>query len=137
MLIILQNHILQNIVSSAPSSPQYKYAVNSTIIQHLSDPSPTSTSQTTQTHSSAPATQLAANEADLRDADVPIRGGASDERSSGERSNGAQPTKGRRGLHSAIGAYWNNETDGMWSYKFEGGDKSGMDVVISVIWVAV
>ena len=47
------------------------------------------------------------------------------------------PEKGRRGMHSATGAYWNNETDGMWSYKWEGGQGKGMDVVISVIWVAV
>ncbi|KAI5844119.1 Tctex-1 [Tricharina praecox] len=42
--------------------------------------------------------------------------------------------QGRRGMHSAQGAYWNNETDGMWSFKF---DSKAMDVVISVIWVAV
>lgn len=41
---------------------------------------------------------------------------------------------GRRGMHSACGAYWNNEKDGMWSYKYE---TKGMDVVISVIWIAV
>jgi len=40
-------------------------------------------------------------------------------------------------MHSATGAYWNNETDGMWSFKYEGGDKRGMDVVVSIIWVAV
>lgn len=37
-------------------------------------------------------------------------------------------------MHSAQGAYWNNENDGMWSFKF---DSKGMDVVISVIWIAV
>lgn len=26
---------------------------------------------------------------------------------------------GRRGMHSACGAYWNNERDGMWSFKYE------------------
>jgi len=41
---------------------------------------------------------------------------------------------GRRGMHSACGAYWNNEKDGMWSFKFEAKD---MDVVISVIWIAL
>ena len=24
-------------------------------------------------------------------------------------------------MHSASGAYWNNERDGMWSFKWEGG----------------
>lgn len=38
-------------------------------------------------------------------------------------------------MHSATGAYWNNETDGIWTYKWDGVDKSGCDVVISVIWV--
>ncbi|TGZ82640.1 hypothetical protein EX30DRAFT_339915 [Ascodesmis nigricans] len=41
---------------------------------------------------------------------------------------------GRRGMHSAIGAYWNNERDGMWSWKFE---HQVVDVVVSVVWVHV
>ncbi|OCK86820.1 uncharacterized protein K441DRAFT_701716 [Cenococcum geophilum 1.58] len=85
------NTILKSLISetsSGPTSqPSFKYAVNSTIIQHLS-PVP---------GSSEP---------------VPV---------------------GRRGMHSAVGAYWNNEKDGMWSFKYEGGDKKGMDIVISVI----
>jgi dynein light chain Tctex-type 1 len=44
---------------------------------------------------------------------------------------------GRRGMHSAAGAYWNNEKDGMWSYKYEGGEAKGMDVVLMVMWVAM
>ena len=40
-------------------------------------------------------------------------------------------------MHSATGAFWNTSTDGMWSYKWEGGEAKGMDVVISIIWVAV
>ncbi|TKA64760.1 hypothetical protein B0A49_07971 [Cryomyces minteri] len=44
---------------------------------------------------------------------------------------------GRRGMHSATGAYWDNERDGMWSFKYEGGEAKGMDVVISLIWVAI
>lgn len=43
----------------------------------------------------------------------------------------------RRGMHSATGAYWNTEKDGMWSYKYEGGEARGFDVVICVIWMAV
>ena len=90
-----QNTILKSLISetsSGPTSqPSFKYAVNSTIIQHLS-PVP---------GSSEP---------------VPV---------------------GRRGMHSAVGAYWNNEKDGMWSFKYEGGDQKGMDIVISVMWVAI
>jgi hypothetical protein len=44
---------------------------------------------------------------------------------------------GRRGMHSAAGAYWNNEKDGMWSFKYEGGEKRGMDVVVMVMWVGL
>jgi hypothetical protein len=44
---------------------------------------------------------------------------------------------GRRGMHSASGAYWNNEKDGMWSFKYEGGEGKGMDIVVSVMWIAV
>ncbi len=39
-------------------------------------------------------------------------------------------------MHSATGAYWNNERDGMWSYKYEEEGK-GFDVVISVIWISI
>lgn len=90
-----QNTILKSLISetsSGPTSqPSFKYAVNSTIIQHLS----------------------------------PVPG-----------SSEPGPV-GRRGMHSAVGAYWNNEKDGMWSFKYEGGDKKGMDIVISVMWVAI
>ena len=44
---------------------------------------------------------------------------------------------GRRGMHSASGAYWNNERDGMWSFKYEGGEGKGMDIVVSVMWIGV
>jgi hypothetical protein len=44
-----------------------------------------------------------------------------------------KPHVGRRGMHSATGAYWNDKTDGMWSFKYEGGENKGLDVVISVI----
>lgn len=55
----------------------------------------------------------------------------------GVKGEGVEPGRGRRGMHSATGAYWNEETDGMWSFKWEGGEGRGMDVVVSVIWVAV
>lgn len=54
-------------------------------------------------------------------------------------SMGTDATKkvGRRGMHSASGAYWNNERDGMASHKYEGGEGKGMDIVISIMWIAV
>lgn len=44
---------------------------------------------------------------------------------------------GRRGMHAASGAYWNNEKDGMWSFKYPGADSKGLDVVVGIIWVWV
>ena len=44
---------------------------------------------------------------------------------------------GRRGMHCASGAYWNNERDGMWSFKYEGGESKGMDIVVSIMWIGV
>ena len=75
----------------------------------------------------------------------------SDPRSTSTTSEGAHTTEaekedaevkgtskvGRRGMHSASGAYWNNERDGMWSYKYEGGEGKGMDIVVSVMWIGV
>ncbi|QIW97482.1 hypothetical protein AMS68_003000 [Peltaster fructicola] len=108
------NRILQSVISESKSpeetEPTYKFAVNSTIIQHLSDPRPAGTSTSTQT-------------------------GADNE----SVSLGSDSSKkvGRRGMHSASGAFWNNEKDGMWSHKYEGGEGKGMDIVISIIWIAV
>lgn len=94
-----QNTILQSLISAttnstAPSdsSPSYKFAVTSTIIQH-----------------------------------IPSEAGAEVKEA------------GRRGMHSATGAFWNNEKDGMWSYKYEKGQArgDGFDVIVSVVWVSL
>jgi dynein light chain Tctex-type 1 len=50
---------------------------------------------------------------------------------------GADTMIGRRGMHSATGAFWNNEKDGMWSFKYEGGEGKGFDVVVSVVWIGI
>lgn len=80
------NSVLQSLVKETTSDsqpqPQYKFLVNSTIIQHASG----------------------------------VDGG-------------------RRGMHAASGAYWNNEKDGMWSFKYEAAEGKGLDVVVGVIWV--
>ena len=80
--------------STSPVQPQFKYVVNSTIIQHATASSSTA------------------------DDDV-------------------KKTSGRRGMHAASGAYWNNEKDGMWSFKYPGADSKGLDVVVGIIWVWV
>jgi hypothetical protein len=121
-----QNSILRSLISeSSPTggTPSYKYAVNSTIIQHLV---PTS----------------ALNKAKLsHDSSIPHPEGdakitTSDAKTEATGTDG-KPHVGRRGMHSATGAYWNEKTDGMWSFKYEGGDSKGLDVVISVIWISI
>ncbi|WPH01883.1 Hypothetical protein R9X50_00473700 [Acrodontium crateriforme] len=117
------NAILKALISesrSADAATKYKFAVNSTIIQHLSDPRPEGTSSTsTQTDGATASSAAPAKEDGV--------------------SMGTDEVKkvGRRGMHSASGAYWNNEKDGMWSHKYEGGEGKGMDIVISVMWIAV
>ena len=51
-------------------------------------------------------------------------------------STDGKPHVGRRGMHSAQAAYWNEKTDGMWTYKFDGGEGKGMDIIVMVLWVA-
>ena len=78
---------------TSPPQPQFKYVVNSTIIQHAA--------------------------------------------ASSTSSEEIKKAGGRRGMHAASGAYWNNEKDGMWSFKYPGADSKGLDVVIGIIWVWV
>ncbi|KAL0263008.1 hypothetical protein SLS55_001983 [Diplodia seriata] len=101
------NTILKSLISETSTGPNnqppFKYAVNSTIIQHAPTFSRTA-------DDSAPASEdQAASLAKV----------------------------GRRGMHSAAGAYWNSEKDGMWSFKYDGGEKKGLDVVINVMWIAL
>ncbi|KAK5171340.1 uncharacterized protein LTR77_004484 [Saxophila tyrrhenica] len=106
------NSILKSIISeSSAADTKYKFAVNSTIIQHLSDPRSSGAEAGTQTDA---------------DEEAGVTGGQSQERK-----------VGRRGMHSASGAYWNNERDGMWSHKYEGGEGKGMDIVVSIMWIGV
>jgi dynein light chain Tctex-type 1 len=52
-------------------------------------------------------------------------------------SAGNAVATGRRGMHAASGAFWNNDKDGMWSYKYSAADSKGLDVVVGIIWVWV
>ncbi|KAF8864967.1 tctex-1 family protein [Acephala macrosclerotiorum] len=117
------NNILRSLISeSSPAggSPSYKYAVNSTIIQHLVPTSSLNRSKGTQ--DSQPSADAAVTTSDVKSEATGTDG---------------KPHVGRRGMHSATGAYWNEKTDGMWSFKYEGGEGKGLDVVISVIWIAI
>lgn len=97
-----------NAETEATPTPKYKYAVTSTVIQNLDPPNTNSTGTSTTEDAAEHATNGDVTQA---------------------------PTSGRRGMHSATGAYWNNSTDGMWTYKWDGADKRGCDVVLSVIWM--
>lgn len=126
--LLSQNNMLRAVISeSTPdkaSAPAFKFAINSTIVQHLVPTSQlnkskgTSTSTGTSPEESKDAASESASTATATATD-------------------GKPHVGRRGMHSATGAYWNEETDGMWSYKYDGGETKGMDVVIMLIWVSI
>jgi len=46
------------------------------------------------------------------------------------------PGASKRGMNVSMGAFWNSETDGLWSYKYDSGEKIGLDVVVNIIWMA-
>jgi len=50
--------------------------------------------------------------------------------------NSAAGGTAKRGMNSAVGAYWNSAKDGMWTYKYDT-DKMGFEVIITVIWIAL
>ena len=122
-----QNSILRSLISeSSPAggTPSYKYAVNSTIIQHLVPTSAINKAKASQDSSIPKAEQ----------GDITI---STSDGKAGATGTDGKPHVGRRGMHSATGAYWNEKTDGMWSFKYEGGENKGLDVVISVIWISI
>ena len=43
----------------------------------------------------------------------------------------------KRGMFSSVGAYWNQEKDGMWSFKHDAGEKLGLEIVMSIIWISI
>lgn len=105
------------------SAPAFKFAINSTIVQHLVPTSQLNKSKGTSTGTSTEETADGA--------------ATSSDSTATPTATDGKPHVGRRGMHSATGAYWNEETDGMWSYKYEGGEAKGMDVVIMLIWTAI
>lgn len=118
-----QNSILKSLINesatTAGSAPTYKFAVNSTIVQHLVPTSQLNKSRGTDT----------ATGADDAATD------ASGAKAAATGTDG-KPHVGRRGMHSAQAAYWNEKTDGMWTYKFDGGEGKGFDIIVMVLWIA-
>ncbi|RYP55822.1 hypothetical protein DL769_010046 [Monosporascus sp. CRB-8-3] len=115
------NSILKAVISeSTPAgtqSPAHKFVVNSTIVQHLV---PTSALNKPKGGSDSKA-----DEPHISTSDSHATG------------TDGKPHVGRRGMHSATQAYWDQKTDGLWSFKYDGGEGKGMDVVVTVIWIAV
>lgn len=107
------------------SAPAFKFAVNSTIVQHLVPTSQLNKSQGTSTSTGTSTEE--SKDASSPDSSATATATATD----------GKPHVGRRGMHSATGAYWNEETDGMWSYKYDGGEAKGLNVVIMLIWIAL
>ncbi|KAI1098607.1 Tctex-1 [Jackrogersella minutella] len=116
------NSILRSVISeSTPTgtqTPAHKYVVNSTIVQHLV---PTSALNKPKGGTEARADGPLISTSDAGHATA----------------TDGKPHVGRRGMHSATQAFWNEKTDGMWSFKYDGGEGKGMDVVISVIWIGI
>ncbi|KAI1850229.1 hypothetical protein JX265_002125 [Neoarthrinium moseri] len=116
------NSILKAVISeSTPSNsqgPAHKFVVNSTIVQHLVP--------TSALNKPKGGTDTKHDEPHISTSD----GGAAT-------GTDGKPHVGRRGMHSATQAFWNEKSDGMWSFKYDGGEGKGMDVVISVIWISV
>ncbi|KAI7239873.1 hypothetical protein KC343_g12041 [Hortaea werneckii] len=139
------NSVLKALVSESQSAAasaesRYKFCVNSTIIQHLSDPRPSGTTSTA-TNTEKTAGDAAVEGEAQEELKKEVGGGEESEEvaaaaaaSNKAASNTGGP--GRRGMHSASGAYWNNAKDGMWSHKYEGGEAKGMDIVIAIMWIA-
>ena len=98
------------------SSPSFKFACNSTIVQHLVPTAALNKARGgTDTQTEAPHVS-ASSEATATD---------------------GKPHVGRRGMHSATGAYWDEKKDGMWTFKYDGGEGKGMDVIVMLIWIGI
>ncbi|QUC23097.1 uncharacterized protein UV8b_07338 [Ustilaginoidea virens] len=114
------NSMLKAVISEATpqgaSTPSYKFACNSTIVQHLV---PTSS------------LNKARGGTETRDEKPHIS------TSTEATATDGKPHVGRRGMHSATGAYWDEKKDGMWTFKYDGGESKGMDVVIMLIWIGI
>lgn len=52
-------------------------------------------------------------------------------------ADGTLSNAGKRGMHSASGAFWDVNRDGMWTFKYTGAEDRGVDIVLTVTWFAV
>lgn len=107
---ILKALIAESSPDDKDAPPQYKFAVNSTIVQHLVPTSQLNKSKGTSATTDAEATGATATD--------------------------GKPHVGRRGMHSATGAYWDETKDGMWTWKYDGPEGKGMDVIVMLLWIS-
>ena len=107
--------MLKSVIAETTPPGSFKFACNSTIVQHLVPTSALNKSRGTDAATETE-TSSGADAATSADAKAPV---------------------GRRGMHSATGAYWDEKKDGMWSFKYEAGATKGMDIVLMLLWVAV
>ncbi|KAM5352341.1 hypothetical protein ACJ41O_005064 [Fusarium nematophilum] len=98
------------------SAPSFKFACNSTIVQHLVP--------TSALNKPRGGTEIKTEEPHIST-------------SSEATATDGKPHVGRRGMHSATGAYWDEKKDGMWTFKYDGGEGKGLDVVVMLIWIAI
>lgn len=98
------------------SAPGFKFACNSTIVQHLVPTASLNKSKGSEAGAEEPHISTSTETATATD---------------------GKPHVGRRGMHSSTGAYWDEKKDGMWSYKYDGGEGKGLDVVVMLIWIAI
>jgi len=108
--------VMSEATPQGASVPTYKFAINSTIVQHVVPTSQLNKSASTSTGTTS-----------------------TDAEGASSTTMTEKPKKtqaGRRGMHSATGGYWNEKTDGMWSFKYDG-EAKGLDVVVMLIWIAV
>ncbi|KAF4125788.1 Tctex-1 family [Geosmithia morbida] len=110
--------VISEATPSGASAPSFKFACNSTIVQHLVPTSSLSKSR-----------GGAESKAEEPHISTSAEGGAT--------ATDGKPHVGRRGMHSATGAYWDEKKDGMWTFKYDGGEGKGLDIVIMLIWVGI
>lgn len=94
----------------------HKFACNSTIVQHLVP--------TSALNKARGGTEVKAEEPHIST-------------STDATNTEGKPHVGRRGMHSATGAYWDEKKDGMWTFKYDGGEGKGLDIVIMLIWIGL
>ncbi|KAM0333221.1 hypothetical protein ACHAQA_001881 [Verticillium albo-atrum] len=108
--------VISESTPAGAAAPSFKFACNSTVVQHLVPTSSLNKSKGTEASSEEPHISTSTEAPTATD---------------------GKPHVGRRGMHSSTGAFWDEKKDGMWSYKYDGGEGKGMDVVIMLIWIAI